>query len=577
MRMPAPGQLFVFEGPDGVGKSTLAKALVAQLNAAGHACEYVAFPGREVRSLGHHVYQLHHDHEAFGIDSIHPTSLQLLHIAAHIDAIEQRIAPVLRAGRSIVLDRFWWSTWVYGLNANIDAGVLDAMLNVERPYWNNIQPARIFLIRAPAPRDRDIPLEQWQKLSVAYGDLAIAQRTAACVQIVDNTLAVETTLAFISTCIRQIHLPNEHAIDGSHALEHQVTASANYQQVQMGIFEEDEPTSPTHVPVLVHLAPTQPTEVFDTYWRFAAERQRIFFQRLEGQLPPWSNDPIMNRYKFTNAYRASDRVSQYLIREVIYQGDQAPQEVFFRTMLFKIFNRIETWKLLLEHIQPICYEEYSFDRYDAVLTDAMNRRVTIFSAAYIMPSGVTSQGYTKKHRNWLKLLETMMMDEVPLRLADMRSMQQAFDLLRSYPMIGDFLAYQYVTDLNYSELTNFTEMEFVVPGPGARDGIHKCFSDLGGLSEINIIQMMADRQEQEFARLGVTFQSLWGRPLQLIDCQNLFCEVDKYARLAHPTIKGLSGRTRIKQIYQQTLSPLSYWYPPKWGVNERMGTAANVV
>ena len=30
----------------------------------------------------------------------------------------------------------------------------------------------------------------------------------------------------------------------------------------------------------------------------------------------------------------------------------------------------------------------------------------------------------------------------------------------------------------------------------------------------------------------VEFRDLWGRPLQLIGCQNLFCEVDKYARVA---------------------------------------------
>jgi len=147
-------------------------------------------------------------------------------------------------------------------------------------------------------------------------------------------------------------------------------------------------------------------------------------------------------------------------------------------------------------------------------------------------------------------------------------MREAFELLLSYPMIGDFLSYQYVTDLNYSSLTSFGEMEFVVPGPGARDGIRKCFTNLGGLNEADIIKMIADRQDIEFDRLGLDFQSLWGRPLQLIDCQNLFCEVDKYARYVHPEVVGITGRTRIKQIFRSTPSPIDYWYPPKWGLNE---------
>ena len=87
--------------------------------------------------------------------------------------------------------------------------------------------------------------------------------------------------------------------------------------------------------------------------------------------------------------------------------------------------------------------------------------------------------------------------------------------------IGDFLAYQFITDINYSEITDFSEMDFVVPGPGARDGLRKCFVDPGGLNEPELIRLMADLQEQEFERLGLDFQSLWGRRLQLIDCQNL--------------------------------------------------------
>ena len=110
-------------------------------------------------------------------------------------------------------------------------------------------------------------------------------------------------------------------------------------------------------------------------------------------------------------------------------------------------------------------------------------------------------------------------------------------------------------------------MEFVIPGPGARDGIRKCFFNFGGLSEAELIRLVTERQNEEFNRLGIEFKSLFGRPLQLIDCQNLFCEVDKYARVAHPTIAGLSGRKRIKQVYQPTMKSITYWYPPKWGIN----------
>lgn len=320
--------------------------------------------------------------------------------------------------------------------------------------------------------------------------------------------------------------------------------------------------------ILVGLASARPTEVFDTYWKFAAERQAIFFRRLSRQSAPWTNDPILQRFKFTNAYRASDRVSQYLIKHVIYEGNQSNEEVFFRTLLFRIFNRIETWNLLTTEMGDILYCEYSFERYDEILTKAIAGGTSIFSAAYVMPSGTSSFGESRKHRCFLRLLEQMMKNEVPQKLSDATSMREAFELIRSYPMMGDFLAYQYVTDLNYSTLTNFSEMDFVVPGPGARSGIRKCFSDLGKFSETDIIRLVAERQEEEFARLHLDFRSLWGRQLQLIDCQNLFCEVDKYSRLAHPDVVGIGDRKRIKQVHKASKEHLEYWYPPKWNINE---------
>jgi len=312
--------------------------------------------------------------------------------------------------------------------------------------------------------------------------------------------------------------------------------------------------------------------VYDSYWRFAAERQAIFFRRIRGEPDPWTSNPILRTYKFTNAYRASDRVSQYLIRRVIYRDDlpKAPSEVVFRILLFKLFNKIETWQLLERSFGQITFADYSFAQFSDVLARAMSAGRRIYSAAYIMPPGSRAFGRSTKHENHLLLLEKMMADGLPDQLQQARTMQDGFEMLRAYPTIGDFLAYQFITDINYSEVTDFSEMDFVVPGPGARDGLRKCFTDPGGLNEPELIRLMVDLQETEFERLGLTFQSLWGRRLQLIDCQNLFCEVDKYARVEHPDVIGLTGRLRIKQRFAANPSPLELFYPPKWKINEKI-------
>jgi len=547
------GRLIVVEGPDGVGKSTLCQGLLEALRADHVPADLFAFPGNDPGTIGELVYLIHHDPRQAGVEHISSLAIQTLHVAAHIDAIERNIMPLLEVGRVVILDRFWWSAWVYGLAAGCHRRKLSALIEAERCVWGRVRPTLAVLLQRKAPIDRDGPAEHWQTLAREYERLVDRERRLHPVTILNNVDSPQAAVEALVERIKVLCPPD-------------VTPSGEQLKLRFGAQHEASVSSNSHI------LPLHPTAAYDTYWRFAAERQEIFFNRIYQQLPPWTSDPILREYKFTNAYRASDRVSQYLIRKVIYRSDlpSTSDEVFFRIMLFKFFNKIETWESLEAAVGPITLEGFTFARYDRVLTAAMDQGESIYSAAYIMPSGGRTLGHDRKHRNHLTLLERMLSDSLPDQLADCSSMQKAFTLLKSYPSIGDFLAYQYAIDINYSEITGFSEADFVVPGPGALDGIRKCFSDCGGLSEPEIIKFMSDRQEQEFLRLGLSFRSLWGRPLQLIDCQNLFCEVDKYSRVYHPEIQGLSGRSRIKQRFEETPMLPPPWYPPKWGLNDRI-------
>lgn len=309
-----------------------------------------------------------------------------------------------------------------------------------------------------------------------------------------------------------------------------------------------------------------PTEVFDSYWRFAAERLAMYYRRLADPAGPWTKDPILLEYRFTNTFRASDRVSQYLIREVQYREDRsgAPAEVFFRTMLFKLFNRVETWETLEQELGPLSWQNARFEAMSDVLHRIIASGRRVYSAAYIMPS--PAFGHQRKHANHLAMLARMMEDGLPGRLARAPSMRSVYEMLLNYPGLGPFLAFQYTIDLNYSTLLDFDEGDFVVAGPGALDGIAKCFKNADSLDPGRIIHSMAECQDIEFSRLGLKFEGLFGRQLQPIDCQNLFCEISKYARVAHPEVRGSSGRTRIKQRYQATraIKSAAPSFPPKW-------------
>lgn len=312
-------------------------------------------------------------------------------------------------------------------------------------------------------------------------------------------------------------------------------------------------------------------EIYDTYWRFTALRQEVFFNKINNMPPPWTSDPIINTYKFCNAYRASDRVSQYLIKNIIYDDNRSKneEEVLLRILLFKIFNKIETWEYLENKIGDfICLSNFNFNVYSNLLQDAMETGYVIYTSAY-MSCASKEFGYDKKHQNHLALIDQMVVkDHVVSRIVRAKSLEEVFHTIQEYPLLGKFMAYQLATDINYSEIINFDENSFTIAGPGAERGINKCFLDTDGKSNADIIHWMTENQEQEFQRLGLNFQSLWGRPLQAIDCQNLFCETDKYCRVAFPDLK--SNRKKIKSKFTSTPQPIDYFYPPKWRINDQV-------
>lgn len=183
------GKLFVFEGPDGVGKTTLSQWFAEILRSQGtRPVIWSSFPGNEKGSVGNLVYRLHHNAADLEVGTIHPTSLQLFHIAAHIDAIESRFAKCIRDGAAVVLDRFWWSTWVYGRFHGGDTVTLDRMIALEKRSWGKIKPAKIFLVTHRISETS----EKHKRLDQLYAQLARKETRSAPVVHVPNNGILKT-------------------------------------------------------------------------------------------------------------------------------------------------------------------------------------------------------------------------------------------------------------------------------------------------------------------------------------------------------------------------------------------------
>lgn len=322
-------------------------------------------------------------------------------------------------------------------------------------------------------------------------------------------------------------------------------------------------------------------ELYTQFWAFAKARLRLM---QDGA----TTDPILQAHRFTNCYRACDRVSQYLIKEVIQApGEWSKEDVLLRTILFRLFNRIDTWVYLNEEISEL-EGSVSWDTWHQPATEKLldlrsNAGYPVFTGVYRITSK-NCYGRGTKHGNYLACVTDIMLraDE----LFEAECLKEIYESLLSTPLIGPFLAMQLATDLGYTDMFPWTENDFIHPGPGSRRGVSKTFGI--GFGEAPAIidklhEVAADQKEYGFPGLELK-NSMTGasnrRSLSLMDVQNLFCEYDKYLRVARPEVAVTDfGLRRVAKRPKQQYSPArdddgnlrvpmtwpdSYTFPRKW-------------
>jgi len=106
-----PGSLVVFEGAEGVGKTTQARRFTAALDRHGVSCAHLREPGGT--SLGDAIRGVLLD----PFRTITPSAEALLFMASRAQLVKERIEPALMAGEVVILDRFFLSTYAYQIHA----------------------------------------------------------------------------------------------------------------------------------------------------------------------------------------------------------------------------------------------------------------------------------------------------------------------------------------------------------------------------------------------------------------------------------------------------------------------------
>ncbi len=103
----ARGRLIVFEGAEGAGKTTQIRLLAERLKAARIPCTTVREPGGTPVGDAIRGILLHADQE------VTASTEALLFMASRAELVARGIQPALEAGRNVLVDRFFLSTYAY--------------------------------------------------------------------------------------------------------------------------------------------------------------------------------------------------------------------------------------------------------------------------------------------------------------------------------------------------------------------------------------------------------------------------------------------------------------------------------
>jgi hypothetical protein len=264
------------------------------------------------------------------------------------------------------------------------------------------------------------------------------------------------------------------------------------------------------------------------YW--INERTSIYLKRLQGLSKPWTNDPILRKYKFTNAYRQCDKTTRALQENILQKiPEDQHLKILFNVIWFRMFGWIE-----LTEFGPL----NSVDELEPLLCQRYHSGSQIFTGAYMAWGG---HGGEAKFKCYIDVLR----EEIEPSLEGLlcvaeanNTMESVFRLLGEFTGIGKFFAYEMACDLRFTPiLFNATDkLTWGNVGPGAKRGMLRLGIEPSLEGMLYLYDYVLPKLEhlEEMERLRF--------PFELREIEHSLCEFDKYQRV-------LNNEGRIKGKY----------------------------
>ena len=298
------------------------------------------------------------------------------------------------------------------------------------------------------------------------------------------------------------------------------------------------------------------------FFEFAYNRQLIYHKKeVVGLPPPWTEDPILQKYKFCNVYRELDKGTRYLMDRVIRPTGLSDETRFFNIVAYRFFNRPGTFeKLFPDLLDP---HHFVFTEQEQGLDKKKKEGRPLFNDAYIVSPAPFDKHYRPgdKHIQILKMLAWLseQLTQTPFLewIQQAKTPEESYEALKM-PLTGNFLRFEIWMDLSYAQIIPFTENEFVVSGPGSAWGLRllneksACRPQEAKIHprhDVAAFKTLRDDQplywKQLLERTGkdwfaIAYEAAHSNApfLSLANIEGALCEWRKYTRLNDPTAKA---------------------------------------
>ena len=270
-----------------------------------------------------------------------------------------------------------------------------------------------------------------------------------------------------------------------------------------------------------------PTVGASRFFQFMISRERLRLQKESGAPWPWSDDPILNAYKFTNVKREHDRTTRWMRQHWTEPNDNRPSgEIIFNCALFRYFGTTE-------FAQAVGWlVEWSPERVAEIAAERSAAGLRVFTGAYIIPTlGHRGPKYEAVCNLILSPLWNVR-NNLASKAKDSQSWRLVAEAMRTMPGFGGtgFMTKEVLQDVMQTPVLRqaIDRNTWCPAGPGARRGLNRLY---GRTIERRVAEEQLVLEMQELFHQAQDNMPNFMPELELHDIQFQLCEFDKYERV----------------------------------------------